>query len=324
MKNPISTASLAVAAALFSFATTSFAFTDKPVKLVVPAPAGGTIDAFARTFSDQLSQEIKQPVVVENKPGAGGAIAAKYVLSQPTDGTTLLVTVTNILTEVPHVLNVGYDPLKDIKPVAQMARSVMVFIASPKFPANDAKEAIAYVKSHPGKLSFASYSQGTASQYAGVILNKKAGLDMTHVPFPGSAPALTQIMGDQIPLMFDGSVTSKPLVAANKVKLLAIAYKSRLPEYPNVPTMAEIGYPDIDFSNWSGVFASAKTPPALMDKIHAVLAKVNESPAVHQRYTGTGFELIKEKRSRAQLETDLQAEFERNAEIVKTYGIKLN
>ncbi len=315
---------MAVAAALASFASSSFAFSDKPVKLVVPAPAGGTIDVFARIVSDQLSQEIKQPVIVENKPGAGGAIAAKYVLSQPADGTTLLITVTNILTEVPHVLKGGFDPLKDIKPVAQMARSVMVFIASPKFPANDAKEAIAYVKSHPGKVSFASYSQGTASQYAGEILNRKANLDMTHIPFPGSAPALAQILGDQIPLMFDGSVTSKPLVASNKVKLLAIGYKTRLPEYPNVPTMAEIGYPDIDFSNWAGVFASAQTPAPLMEKIHSTLAKVNQLPAVRQRYASTGFETVTEDRSTKQLETDLRAEFERNAEIVKTYGIKLN
>lgn len=133
--------------------------------------------------------------------------------------------------------------MKDVRPVSQMARSVMVFIASPQFPARDAKEAIAYIKAHPGQLSFASYSQGTASQYAGAILNQKAGLDMQHVPFPGSAPALAQIMGNQIPLMFDGSVTTKPLVPSGKVKLLAVAYKSRLSDFPNVPTMAEVGYP---------------------------------------------------------------------------------
>ena len=305
-------------------ASAAFAFGDKPVRLIVPAPAGGTIDVFARIISDQLGQEIKQPVIVENRPGAGGAIAAKYVLSQPADGNTLLVSVTNILTEVPHVLKVGYDTLNDVKPVAQMARSVMVFIAAPETPYKDAKEAIAYVRAHPGKVSFASYSPGTTSQYAGVILNKKAQLDMEHVGFPGSAPALTQIMGNQIPLMFDGSVTSKPLIASGKVKLLAVAYKSRLPEYPNVPTFAEIGYPDIDFTNWAGVFAPAKTPAPIMDKIHEVLNKVNARPEVRQRYAGTGFELVSQQRSRAQLEADLKAEFDRNAGIVKTYGIKLN
>ena len=247
--------SIALAAAMPT--GSAFAFTDKPVKLIVPAPPGGTIDVFARIISDQLAHELKQPVIVENRPGAGGAMAVKYMLSQPSDGNTLLVTVTNILTEVPHVLKGGFDAMKDVRPVSQMARSVMVFIASPQFPAKDAKEAIAYIKAHPGQLSFASYSQGTASQYAGAILNQKAGLDMQHVPFPGSAPALAQIMGNQIPLMFDGSVTTKPLVPSGKVKLLAVAYKSRLSDFPNVPTMAELGYPELDFSNWAGRLAPA-------------------------------------------------------------------
>ena len=314
--------SIALAAAMPT--GSAFAFTDKPVKLIVPAPPGGTIDVFARIISDQLAHELKQPVVVENRPGAGGAMAVKYMLSQPSDGNTLLVTVTNILTEVPHVLKGGFDAMKDVRPVSQMARSVMVFIASPQFPAKDAKEAIAYIKAHPGQLSFASYSQGTASQYAGAILNQKAGLDMQHVPFPGSAPALAQIMGNQIPLMFDGSVTTKPLVPSGKVRLLAVAYKSRLADYPQVPTMAELGYPELDFSNWAGVFASAKTPQPLLEKINATLQKVNASQAVQARYLSTGFEPIKQERTLEQLSTDLQAEYQRNGEIVRNFGIKLN
>ena len=314
--------SIALAAAMPT--GSAFAFTDKPVKLIVPAPPGGTIDVFARIISDQLAHELKQPVIVENRPGAGGAMAVKYMLSQPSDGNTLLVTVTNILTEVPHVLKGGFDAMKDVRPVSQMARSVMVFIASPQFPAKDAKEAIAYIKAHPGQLSFASYSQGTASQYAGAILNQKAGLDMQHVPFPGSAPALAQIMGNQIPLMFDGSVTTKPLVPSGKVRLLAVAYKSRLADYPQVPTMAELGYPELDFSNWAGVFASAKTPQPLLEKINATLQKVNASQAVQARYAATGFEPIRQERTLEQLSTDLQAEYQRNGEIVRNFGIKLN
>ncbi|MEG0678113.1 MAG: tripartite tricarboxylate transporter substrate binding protein [Comamonas sp.] len=315
---------LPIALATALHAGGAMAFTDKPVKLIVPAPPGGTIDVFARIISDQLALEIKQPVIVENRPGAGGSLAIKYMLSQPADGNTLLVTVTNILTEVPHVLKGGFDPMKDVRPASQMARSLQVFIASPQFPAKDAKEAIAYVKAHPGQVSFASYSQGTTSQYAGVILNQKAGLDMQHVPFPGSAPALAQVMGNQIPLMFDGSVTSKPLIASGKVKLLAVSYKTRWAEFPNVPTMAELGYPEVDFSNWSGVFASAKTPQPLMEKIHATMQKINASQTVQARYQATGFEPIRQERSLEQLSTDLRAEFDRNGEIVKTYGIKLN
>ena len=133
-----------IAAATLLCAGSAMAFTDKPIKLVVPAPPGGTIDVFARIISDQLAQEIQQPVIVENKPGAGGAVAIKYMLSQPADGQVLLVSVTNVLTESPHVLAGGFDPLKDVTPIAEMARSYLVFIAAPQFPANDAKEAIAF------------------------------------------------------------------------------------------------------------------------------------------------------------------------------------
>ena len=221
------------------------------------------------------------------------------------------------------MLNVGFDPLHDIKPVGVIARSTLFFIAAPQFPAKDAKEAIAYVKAHPGQVSYASYSAGTAAHYAGAMLYKAAGLDMQHVPFPGSAPALVQVMGGQIPLMFDGSVTSKPLIAAGKVKLLAVAYKSRMPDYPNVPTMAEIGYPDMNFSNWSGVVASSKVPAEVMEKIHAALQKVAANPAVRKRLIDAGFEPVADQ-SLAQAAKEVREEYERNAVIVKAFNIKPN
>lgn len=316
-------ATMLVAAAAALGSPWACAYTDKPVKMIVPAPPGGTIDVLARIVSDQLSRDIGQPVVVENKPGAGGAIAVKYLLSQPADGQTLMMTASNVLTEVPHVLKGGFEPLKDVKPVSLIARSSMLLIASPQFPAKDAKEAIAYVKAHPGQVSYASYSAGTASQYAGAILNKAAGLDMQHVPYPGSAPALAQVMGGQVPLMFDGSVTSKPLIAAGKVRLLAVGAKARLPEFPGVPTLAELGYPAVDFSNWTGVIASSQMPAPLVEKIHAVLQKVAANPAVRASVSHAGFEPMAE-RTPAQAQGELREEFTRNAEIVKTYDIKLN
>lgn len=322
MKHVLNFAIAAVFAAALVPSTAS-AFADKPVRLVVPAPAGGTIDVMARIVGDQLSRDIGQPVVVENKPGAGGAIAVKYLLSQPADGQTLMVTASNVLTEVPHVLKGGFDPLKDVKPISLMARSSLLFISSPQFPARDAKEAIAYVKAHPGQVSVASYSAGTASQYAGAILNKTAGLDMQHVPFPGSAPALAQVMGGQVPLMFDGAVTSRNLVVAGKVRLLAVAASARMPEFPNVPTFAELGYPDLNFGNWTGVIASSQTSAALTEKIHATLQKVAANPAVRERLVGAGFDPMPE-RSMAQAQSDLKQEFDRNAGIVKTFGIRLD
>ncbi|MBT2321678.1 tripartite tricarboxylate transporter substrate binding protein [Variovorax paradoxus] len=323
MKRVFHIASVLFAAAAALGSPWASAYTDKPVKMIVPAPAGGTIDVMARIVSDQLARDIGQPVVVENKPGAGGAIAVKYLLSQPADGQTLMVTASNVLTEVPHVLKGGFDPLKDVKPLSLMARSSMLFICAPQFPAKDAKEAIAYVKAHPGQVSYASYSAGTASQYAGAILNKAAGLDMQHVPYPGSAPALAQLMGGQIPLMFDGTVTSKSLIAAGKVRLLAVATKARLPDFPNAPTLAELGYPELNFSNWTGVIASSQMPAPLAEKIHAALQKVAANAAVHERLIGAGFEPMTE-RSLAQAQGELREEYDRNAEIVKAFNIKLN
>ncbi|KWT97196.1 MULTISPECIES: tripartite tricarboxylate transporter substrate binding protein [unclassified Variovorax] len=323
MKRIFNLALCAALAATGLVPASASAFGDKPVKMIVPAPPGGTIDVMARIVSDQLSRDIGQPVVVENKPGAGGSIAVKYLLSQPADGQTLMVTASNVLTEVPHVLKGGFDPLKDVKPLSLMALSSMLFIASPQFPAKDAKEAIAYVKAHPGQVSYASYSAGTASQYAGAILNKAAGLDMQHVPYPGSAPALAQLMGGQVPLMFDGAVTSKNLIAGGKVRLLAVATKTRMPEFPNTPTLAELGYPGLNFSNWTGVIASSQMPAPLAEKIHATLQKVAANATVRERLIGAGFEPMPD-RSLAQAQSELREEYDRNAEIVKTFDIKLN
>lgn len=310
-------------AAVAAFSSAALAYTDKPVKLVVPAPPGGTIDVMARIVGEQLSRDIGQPVIVENKPGAGGAIAVKHLLAQPADGQTLMATASNVLTEVPHVLKGGFDPLRDVKPVALLARSSMLLVCSPQFPARDAREAVAYVKSHPGQVSFASYSAGTASHYAGAILNKAAGLDMQHVPFPGSAPALAQVMGGQVPLMFDGAVTSRGLIAAGKVRLLAVATRARLPDFPGVPTLAELGYPELNFGNWTGVIVSSQTPAPLAEKLHAALQKAAASPAVRERLAGAGFEPMAE-RSLAQAERELREEYDRNAEIVKAFHIKLD
>lgn len=301
----------------------AMAWTDKPVRLVVPAPAGGTMDVVARIVADQLSQEIGQPVVVENKAGAGGAIGVQAMNSAPADGQTLMMTASNILTEIPHVMKTSFDPLKDVKPVAAIARSTMVLVGAPNLAAKDVKSLVAHVKANPGKISFASYSTGTASHYAGMILNQKAGLDMQHVPFPGSPPALAQVLGNQIPLMFDGMATSKGMVAAGKLQAYGVTAKTRSSQLPNVPTMAEQGYPELDFSNWIGIIVSAAVPAATTDKIHAAVIKAAAAPKVRDRLMGAGFDVGIDT-TPAQLAQSVRAEHERNAAIVKTFDIKLN
>lgn len=322
LKSPLKPRLLLAALALLT-APLAMAWTDKPVKMIVPAPAGGTMDVVARILADQLSADIGQPVVVDNKPGAGGAIAVQAMMAAPADGQTIMVTASNILTEIPHVMKTSFDPLKDVKPVATVARAGMVLVAGPSVQAPDRKGLIGFVKANPGKLSFASYSAGTSSHYAGMIFNQKAGLDLQHVPFAGSPPALTQVMGGQIAVMFDGIVTSMPQIKGGKLKAIAVASKTRSAHLPDVPTMAELGYPDIDFSNWLGTAVASGVPSAIVDKINAATIKAASAPKVHDRLIAAGFEPNTSLTS-AQLVASVKSDFDRNATIVKAFNIQLN
>ncbi len=303
-------------------ASTAMAWTDKPVKLLVPAPAGGTMDVVARVIAQQLSADIGQPVVVDNRPGAGGAIAVQALLQAPADGLTLMVTADNILTEIPHVMKMPYDPLKDIKPIATVARAGMVLVGAPNLTADNIKAVVAYVKANPGKVSYASYSAGTTSHYAGMILNQKEGLDMQHVPFAGSPPALQQVMGGQIQLMFDGIVTSMPQIKAGKLKAYGVAGKTRSAHLPDVPTLTELGYPELVFGNWLGVIASNALPADITAKVNAAILKAADAPAIKGRLNAVGFEPNTSATS-AELSQGLRADYERNAAIVKRFDIKL-
>jgi tripartite-type tricarboxylate transporter receptor subunit TctC len=310
-------------AAVSLLASSAWAWTDKPVRLLVPAPAGGTMDVIARLVGDQLAADIGQPVVIDNKPGAGGAIAVQALRAAPADGQTLMVTASNVLTEIPHVMKTSFDPLKDIKPVAIVARATLVMVGNPNLPARDLKSLVSYVKANPGKLSFASYSAGTSSHYAGMIFNQKAGLDLQHIPFPGSPPALTQLMGGHVAIMFDGMVTSKQMITSGKLVAYGVASSKRSPHLPDVPTMAEQGYPDINFSNWLGVVASSSMPNDLVEKIHAAIVKVAASPKVRDRMVAAGFEPADDMNA-SQLSQAVKTDFDRNASIVKQFNIQIN
>lgn len=310
-------------AACVALAAPAWAFTGKPVRMVVPAPAGGTMDIVARVLADQLSTQLGQPVIVDNKPGAGGVIAVQALLAAPADGNTIMVTASNVLTEIPHVLKGNFDPLKDVKPVAVVARASMVLVAAPTLPAKDLKELVQWAKARPGTQSFASYSAGTSSHYAGMILNQKAGLDLQHVPFNGSPPALVQVIAGQIPLMFDGMATSLPQITAGKVKAIGVAAKTRSTHLPQVPTLAEQGYPDLDFGNWVGVVMAAGASAELVDKINAEIAKAAAAPKVRDRLVAAGFEPGGQV-SAAEMAASVRADFDRNAAIVKQFNIKLN
>lgn len=301
----------------------ALAWTDKPVKLLVPAPAGGTMDVIARMLADQLTADTGQAMIVDNRPGAGGAIAVQALRAAAADGQTVMVTASNVLTEIPHVMKTGFDPLKDVRPVGFVARGYMVMIAAPNTPAKDLKGFIAHAKKNPGSLSFASYSTGTISHYSGMILNQKAGLDLQHVPFLGSPPALAQVMGGQIPVMFDGFATSRALIASNKVQAYAVASKSRLSLLPDVPTFTELGYPELNFSNWLGVVVSGAMSPEQSEKIHKAVKAVAMNPKFKERMLANGFEAAEDANIQQMTQT-VKADFDRNAAIVKQFNIQIN
>jgi tripartite-type tricarboxylate transporter receptor subunit TctC len=267
------------------------AWPSKPVRILIGAPAGGTADIVARLLADGLQKEWGQPVIVESKPGAAGMIAMQDFLGQPADGHTLLVSVNALVTEIPHVIKVRFDPFKDVKPVADLARSGLVFVANASLPAKNVPELVTYAKANPGKLSYASYSAGTISHTMGLELNKSAGTDLNHVPYKGSPPALQDLAGGHVQLMFDGPATSIPMIKGGKIKALAVSGPKRNPAMPEVPTFAEQGYPMLDDVAWMGLWIKPDVPADVQAKIRQAALKVMTQPAVQTRLAELGNDL---------------------------------
>jgi len=297
------------------------AWTDKPVRFIVPGPPGGTSDLLARMLGDTVSKKLGQPVIVENKPGGGGSLAVAALLAAQPDGNTLLVSPQNVITEVPLVLPVAYDPLHDLTPVAEIGRGGLVLVAGPGAPQGALKEVVEHARANRGKLAYASYSPGTASHFAGLVLNRRANIDLQHVPYKGSPPALNDVMGGQVALMFDGLPTSLALVRAGRLRALAVTSAMRSPLLPQVPTFAELGYPEVAFTNWIGVIASAKVVDGRLARIHAALLDALHDPGLRKRLADAGFE-ASPPTTVADLRRAVRADHERNARLVRDFAIK--
>ena len=274
----------------------------------------------ARVVGTHLSVRAGQPVIVDPRPGGGGAIAVQAVLRAEADGHTLLFTGSSVLAEIPHVMSVPYNTLIDLRPVASLGRTHLLLVQHPSVPAANLKELIAHAKRSPGKLSYASYSAGTVAHYAGLMLNRREGIDLQHVPYRGSPPALADVVAGQVPLMFDGIVTSLPYIRTGKLKALGVSSQHRVMLLPEVPTFAELGYPEIDFANWIGVVASARVAPALTGEINRELVALATAPGPRERLRDLGFEPARGETPEA-LAALLRADFDRNARIAKAFDI---
>ena len=299
------------------------AFSATPMKIIVPAPAGGTMDAVARVVGQQMSTEMGRPVVVENRVGATGAIGLQAMLQAVPDGNTIVVAADNLLVESPLVGKVPYDPLKDIVSIARVARTNRVLITAATQPAKDFKALIADLKKRKGQTSFASFGTGTASHYAGLILSDEADLGAQHVGFNGAPPAVMAVLGGQVDYMFDSLLTSLPMIKGGKLRALAIAGKNRSRLLPDVPTMAELGYPDIQFQAQVGFYGSSKLPAEVVEKLQAAIKKAVSAPAVQQKLTDLGLEMDVSVDSAAML-AENKSLYQRNAAIVRKFNIQAN
>ncbi|MDR3454765.1 MAG: tripartite tricarboxylate transporter substrate binding protein [Rhodoferax sp.] len=267
------------------------AFPERTITLVVPTSAGGANDAMAGVVAQSMSTILKQPVIVANKAGANGAIASEYVMRAAPDGYTLMLGYVATHTMNPSLQKLRYDPVKDFEPVGMVGSSATVMVVNPSVKASNAKEMVALLKAAPDRISYASAGNGTAPHFAAAMFKLSTGTSMLHVPYKGSAPAITDTLGGQTQVMFPSLFTSMPYLKTGKLRALGIAGNKRSALMPDVPTLKEQGINDVDVSQWYGIFAPAKTPKAVVEQLNKVLNEVLADKSVIKRLEDHGAEV---------------------------------
>ena len=267
-------------------------YPDHLIKIVVPTSAGGGNDAMARIVGNKLAERLKQPVIVENKAGANGAIAAEFVAKSSPDGYTLLFGYIATHGINPALSKVPYDPVKDFAPIAMIAEAQEVLVVHPSVKANTVAELIALAKAKPGSLSYASAGNGTAPHISGELFKRLAGVDLLHVPYKGSSPAVTDTLGGTTQLMFPSLVAANQFIKAGKLRALAVTGAKRSAMFPALPTIAEAGVPGFQITQWYGFFAPAKTPPAIVDRINRELVAIMKEPDTQKKFADQGADVV--------------------------------
>lgn len=317
---------LAAAGAALCLAVPAFAqaqaYPTKPVKLVVPYPPGGPTDIVARLVAQKLSDAMGQQFIVDNRAGAGGNPGAELVARSPADGYTLVVATTAHAINPSLFKNLGYSLSKDFAPVSQLTSGPLVIVANPSLPANNVAELIALAKAKPGELNFASSGNGQSTHLSAELFASMAGVKMKHIPYKGSAPALTDTMGGQTHLMFDTMLSAMPHVKGGKLKALAVTSAARSPVAPDVPTVAESGLPGYEAIAWNGLLAPAGTPPEVLARLSAELKKVLATPEVKDKFEAQGF--AASWNSPEDFGRFMTAEVDKWAKVVKVSGAKVD
>lgn len=296
-------------------------YPSKPITIVVPFTSGGTTDILARLIGQRLSDRWKVPVVVDNKPGAGGNIGSAQVARSEPDGYTLVMGTIGTHAINPSMYsNMRYDVVKDFSPITRAAMVPNVLVVNATAPFNSVKELIAYAKANPGKLTFGSSGHGTTLQMSGELLKVISQVDLVHVPYKGSSPAIADLLGSQISMIFDNLPSALPHIKAGKLKALAVTSSQRVPQLPNVPTMVEAGVPGYDVMSWFGLLAPANTPKPIIDKLNQEIVEILKTPDVQQQIEAQG--AIPTPETPAQFAAFIRNEIEKWNKVVQTAKLK--
>jgi tripartite-type tricarboxylate transporter receptor subunit TctC len=310
---------------LAATAASAFAadYPTKPIRLVVPFAAAGTTDFLARAIAQKLGQNLGTTVIVDNRPGAGGNIGSDIVAKSDPDGYTLLLGTVGT-----HAINASlykkmpYDTVKDFAPITLVASVPNIVVVNPSVPAKSIKELLALAKSKPGQLSFASSGNGSSIHLSGELFKSMAGVDMLHVPYKGSGPAVADLVGGQVNLMFDNMPSSLPHVKSGRLRAIAVTSAKRSPAAPDLPTIAESGVPGYEAVAWFGVLAPAATPPAIVKKLNAEIIKVLKSPDVAERLSSQGAEPV--SNTPEQFSAYIKSEMAKWAKVIKASGAQVD
>jgi tripartite-type tricarboxylate transporter receptor subunit TctC len=294
----------------------------KPITIVVPFPPGGTTDVLARTIGQKLNEAWGQPVIVDNRPGAGATIGASLVAKSHPDGYTLLMGAVHHTIATSIYSSLPYDFERDLAPVTVVALVPNVLAINPQVPARNVQELIAYGKAHPGVLNFGSNGQGTAQHLIGEEFSLMTGVKMVHVPYKGSAPLVTDLMAGQIQMSFDTITPDLPQIKAGKLRALAVTTAKRSPALPDVPTLSEAGLAGFDMGSWFGILAPGKTPPEIVAKLNAEIVKILNRPDVQKAFADIGAQKVGD--SPAQMAALIKSDTDKYGALARKIGVKID
>ncbi|CAG9183025.1 tripartite tricarboxylate transporter substrate binding protein [Cupriavidus respiraculi] len=312
------------AAALACAQLAGAAYPDRPIKLVVPYTPGGSTDQFGRALAEGMSRELKQTVVVENKPGGATQVGTNLVAKAPADGYTIVFATNGSMVLNPMLYKkIAYDPPRDFKIFSIGAEAPLVVVTNTQVPASTIRDFAAYAKSADGKLNYSSVGLGNALQLATEMLKSDLGIKVTHVPYNGSAPALAALLANDVQLMVDVVSTSLPHIKAGKLKPLAVTSRNRLEVLPNVPTVAESGYPDFHAATWFGLAAPADTPPEVIARLRAAADSAVRDPKFRATFDGLGL-VVQQPRSQAEIDRYIEADRAHWGKVIRANNISLD